>query len=386
MLRISVRPRDVSSERVMLVLSTIMTVGALCGSVSMLILNNEYATAIFIGFSIVALFSWGFYFLHHHMLIHYKYSEHISAFFAFVLFFYVAIYDPLQYEHIWIFLLFIPFVLVLLSNMHVFKIWIGIYLVLYMGLVFIDPAITETDFLPIISRVLYGIGASAGGFIIMLHMSAEKQNFKNDNRVQMINHVVKVMYTLIPIVERKTQTTRLEIDETSTLLRKLANKFPNEQIKDWEIELLSLLHYVSRIKWPDYMFEKEGQLSQFEFNVIQDHCYMGTELLGEFEEFERVKNAFQLHHERIDGTGYPERKTGEHIPILAQLLSVVECYTAMIKPRSYRAVLSREEAFAEIMKEKGKAFREDVVDALEIVLQLSMNEKRNHFSEGRGTA
>ncbi|MBP1964806.1 HD-GYP domain-containing protein [Paenibacillus aceris] len=75
------------------------------------------------------------------------------------------------------------------------------------------------------------------------------------------------------------------------------------RVQEWEIDLLSLLHFVSRIKLPDYMFEKEGKLSEFEF--VQEHCYMAKELCEGIPDFQEVEKSFLYHHEKVDGTGYP---------------------------------------------------------------------------------
>lgn len=62
------------------------------------------------------------------------------------------------------------------------------------------------------------------------------------------------------------------------VLKALVSEYRSLRVQDWEIDLLALLHFESRVKLPDYMFEKEGKQSEFEFEVVQEHCFMAKEL------------------------------------------------------------------------------------------------------------
>jgi HD-GYP domain-containing protein (c-di-GMP phosphodiesterase class II) len=196
-------------------------------------------------------------------------------------------------------------------------------------------------------------------------------HYSETNEQQMKEHIFRVLNTLVPIVESKSQTTRYEITEMSVLMKKVIHKLPEIEVKEWEIELLSLLHYVSRIQWPEYLFEKREKLTEYEFKVVQNHPMLGYQLLGDFKALENVKEAFLKHHEKTDGTGYPHELDGRNIPKLAQVLGIVECFLAMIKPRAYRRSLSIEEALLELKEFNTDGIYQEVLDSLINVVKES---------------
>lgn len=358
---------DTPGKQIMRILATFMTLGAFFSLLLAIFLRNSYAETAFWGFLLAAIFHWGFYFIHFRFFTSYKFSDHLCAFFSLVLFFFIAIYNPLHYSEMWIFLLFYPISVGILGNIQVFKIWVLSFLLLYNGFIFIDPTVTtlavDDDFLPIISRVLYALGSSVIGLLLIFQGIQIEKKLKDKHRTEKISHIVRVLYAFIPIVERKTQSTRKEIDEMSRMIRRVAGILQTRNVHDWEIELISLLHYVSRIKCPDYMFEKKGRLSSFEFDVIQEHCFIGNELLADSKEFETVKEALMHHHERVDGSGYPNQLKSQEIPVMAQILGIVDCYIAMTKTRSYRSSLTSEEARTELISLAGNQFSVEIVQA-----------------------
>nr|WP_255717079.1 HD domain-containing phosphohydrolase [Salipaludibacillus sp. CUR1] len=143
----------------------------------------------------------------------------------------------------------------------------------------------------------------------------------------------------------------------------MSHYFPEERIQRWEVELLAVIHFVSRVQWPDYLFEKEERLTDIEFEVVKQHCVMGRDIIGEDAAFSRIRTAAEQHHERIDGKGYPYGLGGEEIAVLSQILGITEAYLAMTTSRAYREALSCEEALGQIRKEKGGTFDPNVVNA-----------------------
>jgi HD-GYP domain-containing protein (c-di-GMP phosphodiesterase class II) len=111
-----------------------------------------------------------------------------------------------------------------------------------------------------------------------------------------------------------------------------------------------ILQYEAEVRWPDYIFEKHDPLTAYERKIVQNHCELGCKLLGDFHSLAHVKEAFFKHHQRKDGSGYPNNRPGDLIPKLAQILGLVEMYLAMIHPRAYHDPKTKEEALAEIQE------------------------------------
>jgi response regulator RpfG family c-di-GMP phosphodiesterase len=120
----------------------------------------------------------------------------------------------------------------------------------------------------------------------------------------------------------------------------------------------SLLHDVGKVGIPDSILLKSGPLTAEERAIMQTHTLIGSDILGG-EEGKLLKSAMEIarfHHERWDGRGYPEARSGESIPIVARICSIVDVFDALLSKRSYKEAWSAEEALALIRKESGAAF------------------------------
>lgn len=125
------------------------------------------------------------------------------------------------------------------------------------------------------------------------------------------------------------------------------------------------LHDVGKIAIPDGILLKPGRLTEAEFEVVKQHTRAGAELLsGGSSPLMRVAETIALtHHERWDGTGYPQGLAGEAIPIEARLLAVADTFDALTHDRIHRKAVSPERAVTEIRTHAGKQFDPRVVDA-----------------------
>lgn len=109
---------------------------------------------------------------------------------------------------------------------------------------------------------------------------------------------------------------------------------------------------------------KDKTLSPAEVKALKIHPYITVTLLNSFEFSDEVKRAIMHHHERYDGTGYPEGLKGEEIPLISRVLAVVDSFNALISERPYRNKLSTQEALQEIKMHSGRFYDPKVVNAL----------------------
>ena len=114
------------------------------------------------------------------------------------------------------------------------------------------------------------------------------------------------------------------------------------------IRLGAYLHDVGKVKVPHEILNKPGPLTPEEFEVAQMHPTWGIELLDSVEFPWDIKPIIRWHHERYNGTGYPDRLHGDQIPVSAQIVGIVDVYDAMTSTRAYRPALSPAEALAEL--------------------------------------
>ena len=118
------------------------------------------------------------------------------------------------------------------------------------------------------------------------------------------------------------------------------------------VRLGAYLHDVGKIRIPHEVLNKPGRLSADEFDVVKMHPIWGLELLEGVEFPWDIKPIIRWHHEKLDGTGYPDRLRGEEIPLNAMIIGIVDVFDALTTTRSYRPALSLETALAEMQRSR----------------------------------
>ena len=108
------------------------------------------------------------------------------------------------------------------------------------------------------------------------------------------------------------------------------------------------LHDVGKIGIPDAVLLKAGRLTAAEYALMQEHTVIGDRLCSELRLLDDVRPIVRHHHERPDGTGYPDQLEGEAIPLLARILAVVDVYDALTSDRPYRHALPAAQALAKL--------------------------------------
>jgi len=112
-----------------------------------------------------------------------------------------------------------------------------------------------------------------------------------------------------------------------------------------ETSTAALLHDIGKIKIPKNILNKPGKLTENEFQIIKKHSQYGFDILKNINQLKNIAEVVLCHHEKINGTGYPTGKAGKEIPLIAQILSIIDVYEAITSDRSYRKAMTRKEAF-----------------------------------------
>jgi diguanylate cyclase (GGDEF)-like protein len=129
------------------------------------------------------------------------------------------------------------------------------------------------------------------------------------------------------------------------------------------MRIAGILHDVGRVGVPDALLAKPGPLTDSEWELVRSHPEVGARLL-DTTEFGEIGEWIRLHHERPDGRGYPDGRSGEELPLEAAILAVADAYEAMTSERPYRQPLDAEAAAHELRGGAGRQFDARVVEAL----------------------
>jgi|SRR5215216_6531453 len=126
----------------------------------------------------------------------------------------------------------------------------------------------------------------------------------------------------------------------------------------------AILHDVGKLGVPEAVLQKSGPLTHREREVIERHAEMGARMIELIWCLRRVAPVVRYHHERYDGSGYPDGLEAEEIPLPARIVAAVDAYDAMISRRIYRRSRPPAEAIGELMSKAGSQFDAEVVAAL----------------------
>jgi putative two-component system response regulator len=147
------------------------------------------------------------------------------------------------------------------------------------------------------------------------------------------------------------------------------------------------LHDIGKVGIPDAILLKTDRLTRTEYEVMKQHAVIGDRLCGELRSLRRVRPIVRHHHERFDGSGYPDGLRGDAIPLLAQITAIVDVFDALTTKRPYKDAVSTERAFEELAGEAGRGWhRRDLVDAFILLGRQGRLPRNDGVESGRPPA
>jgi HD-GYP domain-containing protein (c-di-GMP phosphodiesterase class II) len=161
-----------------------------------------------------------------------------------------------------------------------------------------------------------------------------------------------------------------------TLMAASCFPFSPQELQD--IEFGALFHDIGKIGIDSNILCKPGPLSDVEWRIMQEHCEKGAGIVGEIPFLSKAKDIVLYHHERYDGSGYPENLKGNKIPIGARLVAVADAFDTMTTDHSYRAAQSVDAAMDELVEGIGTQFCPVAVEAF----ISSFKKSQNNYIDG----
>lgn len=199
-----------------------------------------------------------------------------------------------------------------------------------------------------------------------------------------------IIQTLADVIECRNQESGLHVKRTSVITTMLLNKLAEMNIPGYSvtrkniryISEVSGLHDIGKISIPDNILTAPRQLTNEEFEIMKTHTTIGEEIAekitakGDPEYKQYCREICRHHHEKWDGTGYPDRLSGEQIPLSARVVCISDAYDAMTNDRVYRKAFSHEKALSILKADAGKHFDPVVVEVFN-----SINEQIHDMSQ-----
>ena len=220
------------------------------------------------------------------------------------------------------------------------------------------------------------------------HMSRELESYDRENR-QLIAALeagyLATLRSLASAIDAKDPSTRGHSQRVSELAVTIGRELALDEGQLKTLAYGGLLHDIGKIGIPETILHKSTALAQDEMEQMRAHPAIGAEILRGVDFLRNALPAVRSHHERWDGSGYPDRLAGEAIPLVARIVNAADTFDACTSPRPYQPVMSVEDALAVVRKLRGTQIDPAVCDALLRVAQRptpSAGDAHSEFATG----
>ena len=190
-----------------------------------------------------------------------------------------------------------------------------------------------------------------------------------------------MIWALAGIIDAKDTYTNGHSNRVADYSKQIALRMGKPKIEIDDIHNIALLHDVGKVSIPRSILNKPGKLTPTEYETIKNHTVSGYEILKTISEMPALSVGARWHHERYDGSGYPDGMRGQDIPEIARIISVADCYDAMTSDRSYRKALPQDFVREEIKRGRGSQFDPYIAD---IMLKMIDEDTGYRMCGGRG--
>ncbi|MGB3367768.1 MAG: HD domain-containing phosphohydrolase [Acidaminobacteraceae bacterium] len=170
------------------------------------------------------------------------------------------------------------------------------------------------------------------------------------------NEMVDVIINAVEINDAYTSRHNIDVGKYSKII---ATEIGYDKIDD--LILASKLHDIGKISIPGHILNKSIKLTVDEFEIIKIHPLKGYQIIEHLDYFEEIKLGVKYHHEKYDGSGYPDGLKGDEIPMMAQIISIADVYDALTSDRSYRKGLTHQNAIEIIKEGSGSQFNPSLI-------------------------
>ncbi len=201
--------------------------------------------------------------------------------------------------------------------------------------------------------------------IDFLKLIAGKACTQIENRLlyeSLFEGVLHTLTSLIVAINRRDMYTEGHCRRVAEMSLALVEALGASEYDKDVVRIVAPIHDVGKIGIPDAILLKEGKLTAEEYDLMKSHSVYGEEIINRFDILANEAKITRHHHERFDGSGYPDGLAGESIPYSSRVIALCDTYDAMVTDRPYRKGQTKQAVLAEIKKCRGGQFDPDIAD------------------------
>jgi len=218
----------------------------------------------------------------------------------------------------------------------------------------------------LILPLIYWVYRSYHLYLAKLAEEKKQVEIEKGNAEEVASLHLRTIESLALAIEAKDQTSHKHLQRVRVFAVGLAKELGFSEDEIEALRAAALLHDIGKLAIPEHIINKPGKLTPEEFEKMKIHPLVGSEILQRVAFPYPVAPIVRSHHERWDGTGYPDGLKGEQIPRGARVLAAVDCLDALASHRQYRNAISLDAAMEKVSSMSGSAFDPKVVDALKL--------------------
>ena len=211
--------------------------------------------------------------------------------------------------------------------------------------------------------------------LIMFCISLYRKDEAKRNTQRMFEQISSAM---VNAIDAKDEYTHGHSERVAEYSKKIAECYGKSQIECDEIYQVALLHDIGKIGISEKIINKPGKFSEEEYEIMKKHTVLGAQILEGVSDYTKLLVGAKYHHERYDGTGYPDKLKGKEIPEVARIIAVADAYDAMTSRRSYREAIPQHRVREELVKGIATQFDPDfariMIHMIDMDIEFKMRE------------
>lgn len=178
-------------------------------------------------------------------------------------------------------------------------------------------------------------------------------------RSEVLMNAIKALITAMEAKDKATSGHSMRVVHYAI---KMGERLKLSQEDQFILQLSAALHDIGKIGMPDEILKKSASLEEMEYVYVKEHPVIGSKIVGTIDDLKEVAAIIKHHHERYDGTGYPDGLKGDVIPLFSRILAIVDAFESLVSDRIYRKSIDWQRAVDILRKNSGTQFDPELVE------------------------